>query len=61
MCVEPSNERPEGVRVSKAGGCRGLVSIKGGGDEDEASSHGHRVHMHMGVEGAGVRPVRTST
>ena len=29
MCIEHSNERPEGVQVSKACGCRGLVGIEG--------------------------------
>ncbi|KAH9983830.1 hypothetical protein BJV77DRAFT_966572 [Russula vinacea] len=29
MCVKRLNERPEGVRVSKVCGCRGLVGIEG--------------------------------
>ena len=43
--LKHSNERPEGVRVSKVSGCRGLVGIEG---EVEG----------VGIEGVGVEALR---
>ena len=57
MCVERSNERPEGVRVSKVCGCRGLVGIEGvveGVGVAALRVHGHE-HTHSCVLRSGVR------
>ena len=57
MCVERSNERPEGVRVSKACGCRGLVGIEGvveGVGIAALRVHGHE-RTHSCVLRSGVR------
>ena len=57
MCVEHSNERPEGVRVSKVCGCRGLVGIEGVVEGVGVATLRVHVHerMHSCVLRSGVR------
>ena len=57
MHVECSNEHPEGVRVSKVCGCRGLVGIEGVAEGVGVAAlrvHGHE-RMHSCVLRSGVR------
>jgi hypothetical protein len=55
--LKRSNERPEGVRVSKVSGCRGLVGIEGeveGVGVEALRVHGHE-RTHSCVLKLGVR------
>ena len=57
MCVEHLNERPEGMRVSKVCGCRGLVGIEDmveGVGVAALRVHGHEC-THSCVLRSGVR------
>jgi hypothetical protein len=56
MYVEPSNERPEGVRVSKVCGYQGRVEGVG---VESLKVHGHK-RTREGVERASMRAMRVS-